>query len=221
MERNRQLVLAAARRVFLARGYAGASLEAIADEAGFSKGVVYSQFDSKADLFLALLEQRIAERAEQNARLADEMGGAGSAELVAAALLRLADRVQLAEPDWALLVVEFRAHAARDPELNRRYTLAHAQTVDRLAETLVRVHERLGVQPPAPPHVLAEFVLAIGSGVALERAANPEALPTAALGRLVVNAVTAAASTDPPARAARRTRRAVTPAQIPELTRGT
>ena len=38
--RNRELVLAAARRVFLERGYHGASLEQIADEAGFSKGVV-------------------------------------------------------------------------------------------------------------------------------------------------------------------------------------
>jgi AcrR family transcriptional regulator len=47
-ERNRGLVLAAARRVFLARGYHGATLEQIADEAGFSKGVVYSQFESKA-----------------------------------------------------------------------------------------------------------------------------------------------------------------------------
>ena len=39
-ERNRASVLAAARRVFLARGYHAASLDQIADEAGFSKGVV-------------------------------------------------------------------------------------------------------------------------------------------------------------------------------------
>ncbi len=43
-QRNRSLVLKAARQVFLARGYHGATLERIADEAGFSKGVVYSQF---------------------------------------------------------------------------------------------------------------------------------------------------------------------------------
>ena len=42
VERNRDLVLAAARRVFLHRGYSGATLDAIAQEAGFSKGVVYS-----------------------------------------------------------------------------------------------------------------------------------------------------------------------------------
>ena len=75
VERNRRLVLEAARRVFLARGYASASLDAIAEEAGFSKGVVYSQFDSKADMFLALLEARISERAEQNEQLAEQLGG--------------------------------------------------------------------------------------------------------------------------------------------------
>ena len=62
-DRNRALLFAAARRVFLARGYHAATLEQIADEAGFSKGVVYSRFASKADMFLALLEDRIAERA--------------------------------------------------------------------------------------------------------------------------------------------------------------
>src|SRR6187549_941860 len=74
-ERNRALVLAAARRVFLERGYSGATLEAIAEEAGFSKGVVYSQFAGKPDLFLALLESRIVERAEQNTRVTTGLAG--------------------------------------------------------------------------------------------------------------------------------------------------
>src|SRR6476659_10034510 len=75
-ERNRGLVLAAARRVFVAKGYAGATLEAIAEEAGFSKGVVYSQFEGKADLFLALLEGRIDARAAENERTVADLGGA-------------------------------------------------------------------------------------------------------------------------------------------------
>src|SRR5437588_732004 len=60
-ERNRALVLAAARAVFMDRGYHGATLEQIAEAAGFSKGVVYSRFESKADLFLSLLAA-VAER---------------------------------------------------------------------------------------------------------------------------------------------------------------
>src|SRR5580700_2943962 len=82
-ERNRVLVLEAARRVFLRRGYHGASVEQIADEAGFSTGVVYSRFDGKADLFLTLLEERIDERAADNAGLLEQWtGAAGIARLV-------------------------------------------------------------------------------------------------------------------------------------------
>ena len=95
-ERNRALVLDAARRVFLARGYHGATLEQIADEAGFSKGVVYSQFDSKADLFLALLQARIEERAAENARLAESLAGNGGLP----ALVEHLARGDQATPGW-------------------------------------------------------------------------------------------------------------------------
>jgi AcrR family transcriptional regulator len=185
VERNRGLVLAAARRVFLARGYAGATLDAIAQEAGFSKGVVYSQFASKADLFLALLEARITERAEQHDRLAGALHGARLAQAAA----RLTDSLERAEPEWALLVIEFRAHAARVPELNRRYAELHARTVDRLAAFFGRLHERAGGRPPFPPRILAELVLALGSGVTLERIADPGALPGDVFAEFVSRAV--------------------------------
>jgi len=185
VERNRQLVLAAARRVFLARGYVGASLDAIAEEAGFSKGVVYSQFDSKADLFLALLERRVSERAEQNERAAAESAGAASV----AALIRLAMRNFLEEPEWALLVAEFRIQAARDASLNSRYANVHAKTVERLARVLARVHERAGLSPVIPTTTMAEFVLALGFGVEIERFANPRALPLERLSPMVARAL--------------------------------
>ncbi len=169
VERNRRLVLEAARRVFLARGYASATLDVIAEEAGFSKGVVYSQFASKADMFLALLEARIDERAEQNERLAGQFGGRQLAEAVpelALALLR-------AEPEWMQLVLEFRLHAARVPELNRRYAELHERTLDRLASVYARLHERAGSTPRYPVRVLAELSLAVSRGAFLERLANP------------------------------------------------
>jgi len=185
VERNRQLVLKAARRVFLAKGYAGSSLEAIAEEAGFSKGVVYSQFDSKADLFLALLERRISERAQQNEQVAAESAGAASV----AALIHLAMRNFLEEPEWALLVAEFRIQAARDAALNSRYANVHARTVERLADVLARVHERAGLSSVIPTSTMAEFVLALGFGVEIERFANPRALPLESLAPMLARAL--------------------------------
>jgi AcrR family transcriptional regulator len=171
VERNRRLVLEAARRVFLARGYASATLDVIAEEAGFSKGVVYSQFASKADMFLALLEARVTERAAQNERLAEQLDGRD----LAAAVPELALSLRRAEPEWMQLVLEFRLHAARVPELNRRYAQLHEYTIDRLASVYDRLHERAGTTPRYPARVLAQLSLAISRGALLEELADPAA----------------------------------------------
>lgn len=189
MERNREAVLAAARRVFLERGYARATLEAIADAAGFSKGVVYSQFGSKAEMFFELLERRISERGAQNARIAAAAAGAGGIRQMITAAARDAG----AEPEWAQLLVEFRAHAARDEELNRRYAEIHARTVDGIASALGQIHAAAGLEPPAPLRAMAEFVLAAGAGITLERLANGTALPDSDTITLLTSALTGSA----------------------------
>jgi len=172
VQTNRTSVLAAARRVFLVKGYAGATLEAIAEEAGFSKGVVYSQFGGKADLFLALLDARIDERAAQNERLAAAETGTAAI----GALLANSDRDAQAEAGWARVLIEFRSVAMRDPELNRRYAASHARTRQLLADLVERVLTGAGIEITIPPRTLAEFILAFGAGLALERAADPDAL---------------------------------------------
>jgi AcrR family transcriptional regulator len=170
--RNRALLLTAALRVFLARGYHAATLDQIADEAGFSKGVVYSRFDSKADMFLALLTDRIAERAAQNTAAAGRLARSGDM----AALLALASRAERDAPGWRLLVTEFRVHAARDPELSRRYAAAHARTVDGIAGVLASIAERNGHVLAVPARQIAELMLAIETGLALEQLADPGAV---------------------------------------------
>ena len=153
-DRNRALLLSAALRVFLARGYHAASLELIADEAGFSKGAVYSRFESKADMFLALLTDRIAARAAQNAAAAAELASSGTV----AGLIELASQAERATPGWRLLVTEFRVLAARDPELNRRYAAAHATTIDGIVSVLSAMAERDGVSLTVPARQLAELL---------------------------------------------------------------
>jgi AcrR family transcriptional regulator len=170
-ERNRALVLVAARRVFLARGYHAATLDEIADEAGFSRGVVQSRFGNKADLFLALLEERITERAAQNARLAEGLSGAQGMRVVR----EHAARRNRAELDWGLLLIEFRVHAARDPDLARRYAALHARTRQGLAGVIAGLYERAGQPPPLPPEEMAQMILTVESGIRLEQAADPGA----------------------------------------------
>jgi AcrR family transcriptional regulator len=181
VQRNRGLVLDAARRVFLRRGYAGATLDAIAEEAGFSKGVVYSQFAGKPDLLLALLEQRIEERAEENARAVEGLAGMDGLR----ALLGINARRSQGAPAWSRLLIEFRIAAARDPGLNARYAAAHEVAVARFAEAIDAVAARGGLRFVHGPLVAARLIFAIDAGATLERIAEPGALPDHVLDDLV------------------------------------
>jgi AcrR family transcriptional regulator len=192
-ERNRASLLAAARRVFLARGYHGASLDQIADEAGFSKGVVYSQFDDKADLFLTPLEARIEERAASNARAVEGLTGDRGIEI----LLEHAARFERVEPEWGLLVIEFRVHAARDRSLNRRYAAAHARTVAGMERVITRLYERTGEPPPLAPPQLAQLLVAFGAGARLEQAVDPDSLPATLFAALLARVIGTASELSP------------------------
>lgn len=172
VEKNREAVLDAAYRVFVDRGYAGAGIEAIAEAAGFSRGVVYSQFGSKADLFLALLDRRIEARAAQNRRAADGRWGADALS----SLLEATHRDAVENRGWAEVLVEFRVVAGREPDLARRYRAAHTRTIEHLAAVLRTAH---GEAAPGPGVLRrqAEFVLAFGAGFTLERMNDEDALP--------------------------------------------
>src|SRR3984885_7184390 len=73
---TRARLIDAAAKVFARRGFQAASVEEIAEEAGYSHGAVYSNFEGKADLFLAVFEdymtERVGELADTQAALAED-----------------------------------------------------------------------------------------------------------------------------------------------------
>jgi AcrR family transcriptional regulator len=56
-ERRRPLILDAALEVYVARGYRGTSMQAVADAAGVTKPVIYECYPNKDELLLALLDR--------------------------------------------------------------------------------------------------------------------------------------------------------------------
>jgi AcrR family transcriptional regulator len=182
-ELNRERILAVARSVFLRNGYYAASIDEIAEEAGFSKGVIYSQFGSKADLFFALLERRVEERAAFNLEAALK----GTIEDSARNLLSMNERMRKADRAWTLLVLEFRILAARDPELQKRYSAMHRRTIEGLAEVIEQLKAKTERPPAFESSDLARLVSAIDSGYALEESIDPEGWSTAPGGMALRN----------------------------------
>jgi AcrR family transcriptional regulator len=171
--RNRRQLLDAAGEVFRELGYGGASLDAIALRAGFSKGAVYSHFQGKADLFLSLLEDQIAQRASEQQALVPGLRDAGD---VRRAFVHIAQRSRQ-DPAWRLALLEFRLVAARDPELNARYLAAHRTTIAGIVEAMDQMHRRLGTRPRRPLEQMAVASCALDAGGFLEDLADPGSLP--------------------------------------------
>lgn len=118
---TREALVSAARDVFAEDGYHSASLERIAREAGYSKGAVYSNFASKSDLFLAVMDLNLEESAgERRDPFEDSTQPASTGH-------DLAEREgypNAAVKGFALATLEFIASAARDdtlaPQLHQR-----------------------------------------------------------------------------------------------------
>lgn len=168
---TRRRLLEAARTVFFERGFHGASLEAVAEEAGLTKGAVYSRFESKADLFLAFQEERNEQALRQ---LAEELAGVRSRrQLLAWFREYWAMRLREA-PEWTLLVIEFWASACRDAEVQARFSDQHARLMAAAGALLDEAAMRLGATLPAPGETLVITSTGIGHGLALERLLAPE-----------------------------------------------
>jgi AcrR family transcriptional regulator len=115
--RNRAALLEAAARVYARRGFDGATVDEVAEDAGFTKGAVYSHFGSKENLLLALLDERVAAQIGEQIALFDPTQNSWERPRIGAdrwmAELRR-------DPESFRLFVELWARAQRDDELRER-----------------------------------------------------------------------------------------------------
>jgi AcrR family transcriptional regulator len=170
-EQTRAELVAAARQVFLRRGFHQASLEEIVEEAGYTKGAVYSNFAGKDELFLAVLTEHNEHRRREQIALV-RAGGTLEGGLRAAA--REVARFAREEPDWAPLLVEFWAYAGRHEQLRRAVAEGHERSLDGYAQVLAELAPRYGLEFTIPVREVARSAAALSRGLALERVVKPD-----------------------------------------------
>jgi AcrR family transcriptional regulator len=113
---TRQLLLQAAEKIFVRDGYEGAELGEIAALAGRTKGAIYAHFDSKEDIFLALVEHHtLRNRAQMEELLAKSTSVEGNMAAFRQFILNLVE-----DEAWALLLLEFELFTIRHPESKKR-----------------------------------------------------------------------------------------------------
>jgi AcrR family transcriptional regulator len=176
-QETRTRLLDAAIEVFAEEGLQGASVEAVCARAGFTRGAFYSNFSSKEQLFLALLEREFEHRAADLAEKARELeptlrersgciSPAEAARYIAEFFAPARDATA-----WFVLEAEFLLLAMRDPSI----APGHHEFMDRFYASIAGIVEQVVAAAGPPLVITVERALPQLSGV-YERALRAAAL---------------------------------------------
>lgn len=181
-QHTRDCLMEAAAKVFGRRGLQQASIDEVAQEAGFTKGAFYANFASKEELFLAMMDEHFGRRVEELDRA---MRSSDDPEAQAREAGRDFLKAIDGDPEWKRLFFEFAAHASRNPEFRAELVTRYRALRDRIAE-LHRVRSgELGHVLPIDPERFALMTFAMGNGVALEALLEPEAVDEDLFGQML------------------------------------
>jgi AcrR family transcriptional regulator len=180
----RAAFLRAAAAVFAERGFQDASVEDIAHRAGYSKGAIYWHFESKDDLFLALLEERLERPIREMIELLEsappeqDMGPEASRRFI---------ELLESERELLLLQQEYWSQAVRDSKLRARYASRRAELRAAFGRAISTRLEHLGAPPGAVAgETMATVIMGLSAGLAQESLIDPGAVPDGLLGDAIV-----------------------------------
>jgi AcrR family transcriptional regulator len=163
-------ILETAQRLFLKHGYAGTSLDEIAEQAGYSKGAVYSNFRDKSDLCLAVMDAVRDRHAELVTKAITE---AGSLEERLAALENWA-QTAVGNPEWSALQTEFAATARGNADLPAELARRDREDAASVAALIAAAADSPDIALALPPAELAIAINSLVAGLGLRRAHDPK-----------------------------------------------
>lgn len=162
---SRQLTRAklvdAAGRIFTRTGFDAASVEEIAEKAGFSRGAFYSNFSSKDEIFLELLEEKHRQRA--NALEAIFRETQDPCERFHRGRDWYAKQGE--QREWGILEREFHLRALRVPAVKKRLAEIIRQELDAYTALASQYFTQAGISSPDRPRVIALALLAVAQGL--------------------------------------------------------
>jgi AcrR family transcriptional regulator len=160
---TRSTLMAVGRRHFLRYGLGGAVAEKIAEDAGYSRGALYSNFDGKEDLFLAVIvEEQTRHSNAFQLIFKEEPSGKVRLRKMRDAIADL-----VTDPDWIVLRAEFEAGALRNERIREKFVEVHRQQLrdgGKLIRDLARSSE---VTLSVKPNEFIMIILNLSHGLAV------------------------------------------------------
>ena len=179
---TRARLIEAAAEVISRKGFAATSVDEVAEQAGLTKGAVYSNFASKQELFLAVVERHVQQRTASITAVVDH-GGPIDKQLEQAGHLFVSALAE--DRKWFLLGLEFSIYASRNPEVTPTLGAGYAAMRKRVAELIARQASEQRRPLPVPAEQLARAIFALYNGIALEKLGDPAGVSDELFGRLL------------------------------------
>jgi AcrR family transcriptional regulator len=182
-EATRAKLIRAAEKIFARDGFEAAKLEEIAAEAGYTRGAFYANFESKEDLFFALLEREVSRRMDAfDAMTKDVEDAHEKMRAFREFFLTICQ-----DRRWSLLALEFKLFAVRHPEVKARLVAMNRKLLGPRIGILKDIVEGTGRKLPIPPTAIVMSLSAATNSLTLEHMLDRGIMPEATLKEVLAN----------------------------------
>jgi AcrR family transcriptional regulator len=180
---TRECLMHSAARIFAKRGLQHASIDEVAEDAGFTKGAFYANFKNKEELFLAMLDEHFAKKIED---IENVIAGEGTAVEKARRYGDSYAETLRSDPEWERLFFEFSAYAVRDEDFRQELVTRYRAMRKRTAAALKAESEQYEREPVLPFDQVALMTGAMSNGFALEKLLEGDAVPDELYGTMLM-----------------------------------
>jgi AcrR family transcriptional regulator len=172
-EATKRRLLKAALRIFSRDGFEAARIDDIAVEAGYTRGAFYAHFQSKEDLFFAMLEDESHKHFEALTRVMEKLES--KRERLDALRDYYVSRV--VDRRWSILILEFKLYALRHPKLRAELAGMHRSIKSKMKwADIGRIWEARSEHTAETREFVRVALQVVLNGLVLERAYDPASI---------------------------------------------
>ncbi|WP_198536936.1 TetR/AcrR family transcriptional regulator [Mycobacteroides chelonae] len=184
--RTRSRLLEAASKAFADRGFYGASIEYICEQAGFTRGAFYSNFPGKDELFFALFD---AHGDQIIARLRAALEHSRESNDPIGRFVSLIDRKGDEERRWYLISTEFTLYAIREPNAGALLAERDARIRQEAVGIINELMSIAGRELTIDVEIIARMASAVLEGAAAQAYVEPDHIDAQMMERLILPAL--------------------------------
>lgn len=181
---TRQLLIESAVETFAQLGFHGASVDKIAEYAGFSKGAFYAHFNSKEELFLTILKQQMHLHVNNIHQVIDQQHSFSHfIETMDEYFLSVRQENRI----WSMLNMEFLLYALREESVRNKWSKMITESVEQISKNLEKLMSKENHESSLSADEMAWTILSLENGMAIFYFISKDRVPLNLYGKALQN----------------------------------